>query len=93
MTGLPLVLKVARTRGALQASQQISPSKNTNKTEECGEKVPQGAKTQRLPLHTHLDIVSRTVRACVRVFSIGVVFSDGKQRLSEALKPPPANAK
>lgn len=108
-----LVLKVVHTRNALETSQYPSKSKTPTLAKKWNavlkqyiRKVPKEVKTQRLPLHTHLDIVSKntseypahiTENVCVcRLSSIrvSVVFGDGgKQRLSEALKPPPVNTK
>lgn len=56
-----LVLKVAGARRALQTSPQISQSKNTDSTGKSSRD-----QTQRLPLHTHPDMVSKTVRVRVR---------------------------
>lgn len=61
-----LVLKVVHTRNALETSQYPSKSKTPTLAKKWNavlkqyiRKVPKEVKTQRLPLHTHLDIVSK----------------------------------
>lgn len=48
-----------------ELSNQISQSKNTDDTEECREKFQR--QNTNLPLHTHPDIVSKSVRVRVPV--------------------------
>lgn len=73
-----LVLKVVHTRNALEASQHSSKSKTPTlgkkwnvALEQYIRNIPKEVETQRLPLHTHLDIVSYnspvhiTERVCV----------------------------